>query len=217
MALILTPARELAVQIADQLSAVGLPMNVQVCTLIGGLGQTQQSLAVQKKPHIVVATPGRAAALVQQGVLVLNKLSFLVLDEADRLLFHGFERELKVIFHATPSKRQTLLFSATMTPTLELLQSMSMKNPFRWDQSLVLGTLQTVKKLRQEYILCPLDARDTYIVYLARVYSDGEEEVCVFCCFLFVESLTNISLSRQCCHDALLPFCGGVRSSFSHA
>ncbi len=68
--------------------------------LIGGMGQTQQSIAVSKRPHIVVATPGRAAALVKQGALSLNKLSFLVMDEADRLLFHGFEHDLKTVIGA---------------------------------------------------------------------------------------------------------------------
>jgi ATP-dependent RNA helicase DDX49/DBP8 len=155
--------------------------------------------AVSKRPHIVVATPGRAAALVTLGVLVLNKLSFLVMDEADRLLFHGFEHDLSTIIRAANAKvirngwmlffilrkkklqRQTMLFSATMTPTLEVLQSMAMRKPFRWDQSKNAGALVTVKKLRQEYILTPADARDAYLVYLVRVYSSDNVAMILFC------------------------------------
>lgn len=76
MALILTPARELAVQIAEQLQAVGAPLRVNVCTIIGGMSQMQQSLAVSRKPHVVVATPGRAAALVKQGVCTFSVFLF---------------------------------------------------------------------------------------------------------------------------------------------
>lgn len=119
--------------------------------------------------------------LVDTGALSLNKLAFLVMDEADRLLFHGFERDLTVIIGAACTKRQTMLFSATMTPTLEVLQSMSMRDPVRWDQTTAGGALATVKRLRQDYILVPADARDAYLVFLVRVYSSDNVALIVFC------------------------------------
>ena len=94
-ALILSPARELAVQISEQLTAVGAPLKLQVATVIGGMDQVAQSQMLNNRPHIVVATPGRLAELLALNVLSLNKLSWLVLDEADRLLSLGFQEQLK--------------------------------------------------------------------------------------------------------------------------
>jgi superfamily II DNA/RNA helicase len=93
---------------------------------------------------VVVATPGRLAELLSLGSLSISKLKWLVLDEADRLLSLGFEDQLRVIITACPAKRQTMLFSATMSPTLHVLEAMSLRNPFRFDQAQN-GPLLTVK------------------------------------------------------------------------
>jgi ATP-dependent RNA helicase DDX49/DBP8 len=94
-ALILTPSRELAVQISEQLTAVGAPLKLQVVTVIGGMDQVSQSQVLSTRPHVIVATPGRLAELLSLKVISLAKLSWLVLDEADRLLSLGFQDQLQ--------------------------------------------------------------------------------------------------------------------------
>ena len=181
-------------------------MGLQVATIIGGLSQVdcetrdvfssllfsdfsfffssfakvEQSRVLDSRPHVVVATPGRLAELLSLGGLSLAKLSFLVLDEADRLLSLGFEAELKVVLQKCPSKRQTMLFSATMSPTIRTLEGMALRDPFRFDQASG-SALLTVKTLRQEYMLVPEACRDAYVVYLARSYSDDNVSLIVFC------------------------------------
>ena len=93
----------------------------------------EQSLALAERPHIVVATPGRLADHIDSGTnFNMKNLRFLVLDEADRLIEDNFGEQLKSIFSNVPKKRQTLLFSATMTDTLRDLQASSMNKPFMW-------------------------------------------------------------------------------------
>ena len=183
-ALILTPARELAVQIAEQLTAVGKPMNVHVLTVIGGMNSIHQTAELQNNPHIVVGTPGRCAQLVAQGSLRLRKLAFLVLDEADRLISQGFEEDLATILKHSNRRRQTLLFSATMNKSLEELEGMSMKNPFHWDQNAARDGgegFATVRSLTQRMMLVPEAARDAYVVYLARTYASADTSLILFC------------------------------------
>jgi ATP-dependent RNA helicase DDX49/DBP8 len=122
MCLILTPARELAYQIAEQVSALGTPLGVKVVTVTGGTDQVKEAGYLQGKPHIVVATPGRLAHQLASGSAItidLSKLAFLVMDECDRLLDSSFAPDINVILKAaegSANTRQTLLFSATVTP-----------------------------------------------------------------------------------------------------
>lgn len=93
----------------------------------------KQGLALSRKPHIVIATPGRLADHIQNTDTVSFKgIRFLVLDEADRLLEPSFESDLEAIFSALPAKRQTLLFSATLTDSLERLKELASEKPFFW-------------------------------------------------------------------------------------
>lgn len=99
--------------------------------VIGGLDMMKQALALNKKPHIVIATPGRLADHLQSTDTVdIKKIKFLVLDEADRLLESSFSDDLQVIFDNVPTERQTLLFSATLTDTLQELRELSSNEPF---------------------------------------------------------------------------------------
>lgn len=122
MCLILTPARELAYQIAEQVSALGTPLGVKIVTVTGGTDQVKEAGLLQGKPHIVVATPGRLAHQIASGSAIsidLSKLAFLVFDECDRLLDSSFAPDLDIILKAaggSKGSRQTLLFSATITP-----------------------------------------------------------------------------------------------------
>ena len=116
--LILTPTRELAVQISDQFRAVGKPLNLRDCVVVGGRDMVMQGKDLSKKPHIVIATPGRLADHLEScDTFSLKKIKFLVLDEADRLVDGGFDGQLKTIFSSLPpsEQRQTFYFSATLS------------------------------------------------------------------------------------------------------
>ena len=117
MGLILSPARELASQIADQVSALGSGMGVKVVTIVGGHDMMQQALVLAQRPHIVVATPGRLVDHLSSGdvALSLRRLRMLVIDEADRLLEMGFASDISAILSHLPTQRQTMLFSATLS------------------------------------------------------------------------------------------------------
>ena len=120
-ALVLTPTRELACQISEQVQAFGASLPVRQCTVIGGVDMTTQSNQLDRLPHVVVATPGRLADLLKGSRPPrLHKVRFLVFDEADRLFDRSFAPDLHVILTSLPdsSERQTLLFSATMDKNL---------------------------------------------------------------------------------------------------
>jgi superfamily II DNA/RNA helicase len=126
---ILTPTRELALQIAEQISALGASLQVTTALVIGGMNMIQQSLQLSRRPHFVIATPGRLRAHLEGADPPnISRARFLVLDEADRLLALGFASELAVILRHINPRRQTLLFSATLTNTLEELQSLALRD-----------------------------------------------------------------------------------------
>jgi len=159
-AVIITPTRELAFQISEQFKVLGKPINVKVSVITGGRDMVQQGLDLAAKPHIVIATPGRLADhLTSCNTFSLARVQFVVMDECDRLLEDGFGDQLKTIFNSLPAKRQTLLFSATLTDTLKRLPSISDKKPFTWiSKSLV----ATVSSLDQRFVLCPAHVKDAY-------------------------------------------------------
>eukprot|EP01033_Poteriospumella_lacustris_P002580 gene2580-1876_t len=128
-AVILTPTRELAIQISDQISALGASLQVTTALVIGGMNMIQQGLQLSRRPHFVIATPGRLRAHLEGADPPnIRRAKFLVLDEADRLLALGFASELSVILQHINPRRQTLLFSATLTHTLEELQSLALRD-----------------------------------------------------------------------------------------
>ncbi|HEX4448575.1 MAG TPA: DEAD/DEAH box helicase, partial [Polyangiaceae bacterium] len=121
-ALILTPTRELAAQIAERASAYGRYLRAIRCvTIYGGVSQGPQEAALRAGPDLVVATPGRLLDLMQQGLLRLDGVEFFVLDEADRMLDMGFVHDMRRVVAVLPRKRQTLFFSATIAPSIETL------------------------------------------------------------------------------------------------
>lgn len=128
-ALILSPTRELAKQIDEQIFAIGYHAGITSATVIGGSDFSVQAKALKAGVDIIVATPGR---LIDQNRVVsldFSNLEYLVLDEADRMLDMGFLPDMKKIISWLPNKRQTLLFSATMPPDIEKLAGSIMKNP----------------------------------------------------------------------------------------
>lgn len=129
--LILAPTRELAIQIETELLKVAGPLGLRTAVLIGGTSQNPQVRALKRKPHIVIATPGRLVDLMEQKHISLSNVSVIALDEADRMLDVGFMPQLKKVFAQVPEKRQTLLFSATMPKEISKLAAKYMKIPLR--------------------------------------------------------------------------------------
>jgi ATP-dependent RNA helicase RhlE len=130
-ALILAPTRELAVQIGDAFKTYGRHFKLRQATILGGVSQNTQVRAMSRGVDILIATPGRLLDLINQGHVRLDKVSHLVLDEADRMLDMGFIRDVKKIVAKTPKDRQTLFFSATMPRDVERLANEILDRPER--------------------------------------------------------------------------------------
>ncbi|XP_064620653.1 probable ATP-dependent RNA helicase DDX49 [Lineus longissimus] len=163
-ALVITPTRELAYQICEQFNVLGQPIGLKACVITGGRDMIQQGLELAEKPHIVITTPGRLADHIETGTnFGLKKIKFLVLDEADKLLEDDFGEQLQTIFKVIPKKRQTLLFSATVTDTLKDLNESSENKPFCWMSD---SAVATVEELDQRYVLMPADVKDAYMVHI---------------------------------------------------
>ena len=130
-ALILTPTRELAIQIGENFSAYGKHLQLRHTVIFGGVGQNPQVEALKRGVDILVATPGRLMDLHNQGFVSLDDLEIFVLDEADRMLDMGFIHDVRKILKWLPAKKQTMLFSATMPPEIADLVSSLLHNPAR--------------------------------------------------------------------------------------
>jgi len=154
----------LAFQISEQFDALGGSMNIRTAVIVGGMDTMQQSIALSKNPHVVVATPGRLLDHLENTKgFSLRTLKYLVMDEADRLLDLDFGPIIEKILKVIPSQRRTYLFSATMTDKVERLQRMSLSNPVAVSVS---TKYSTVKTLLQYFLLIPQIHKDTYLVYL---------------------------------------------------
>lgn len=128
-ALVLEPTRELAAQVETAIRDYGRFTNLRSVVLYGGTGYGRQDLALRKGVDIVVATPGRLLDQIQRGMLRLNQIEILVLDEADRMLDMGFMPDVRRIVELCPRRRQTMLFSATIPPEIEQLCRWALRDP----------------------------------------------------------------------------------------
>src|SRR5258705_4485408 len=128
-ALILAPTRELALQINDCIKAYAHGSGLKHTVIFGGVSQFHQVKDLRRGMDILVATPGRLLDLVEQGYIKLNGVEHLVLDEADRMLDMGFIHDIKKIIAKLPAKKQTLFFSATLTPEIKKLFQSLLNNP----------------------------------------------------------------------------------------
>lgn len=142
--LILSPTRELAIQISENFSLYGKFMNFKHLAIYGGVPQGKQVAALNKGIDILIATPGRLLDLMAQGVLNLSQIEILVLDEADRMLDMGFVNDVKKILTKLPTKRQTLFFSATMPAPIRKFAQSILKHPKEINVTPVSSTAQTV-------------------------------------------------------------------------
>ncbi|KAM5147862.1 putative ATP-dependent RNA helicase DDX47 [Mantella aurantiaca] len=163
-ALILTPTRELAFQISEQFEALGSSIGVKCGVVVGGIDMMSQALTLAKKPHIVIATPGRLIDHLENTKgFNLRSIKYLVMDEADRILNMDFETEVDKILKVIPHDRKTFLFSATMTKKVQKLQRAALKDPVKCAVS---SKYQTVEKLQQFYMFIPSKFKDSYLVYI---------------------------------------------------
>ena len=142
--LILTPTRELAIQIGESFAAYGRHLALKHTVIFGGVGQKPQTDALHRGVDTVVATPGRLLDLMQQGFIHLDKLEIFVLDEADRMLDMGFIHDVKKVIAKLPKKRQTLFFSATMPNEIAKLASSILTDPIKVEVAPVSSTAETI-------------------------------------------------------------------------
>lgn len=145
-ALILTPTRELAIQIEESFRAYGKFLNLRHAVIFGGVSQVNQVNTLRRGVDILVATPGRLLDLMQQRHVHLRDIKFFVLDEADRMLDMGFVHDVKRIIAKLPSQRQTLFFSATMPPEIQQLANILLSNPVKVEVTPASSTADTVQQ-----------------------------------------------------------------------
>lgn len=162
-ACVLAPTRELAVQIRETFDALGANMGVRCATVVGGMDMMDQAKDLMRKPHIIVATPGRLMDHLEHTKgFSLRLLKFLVMDEADRLMDMDFGPALDKILAIIPKQRTTYLFSATMTSKIEKLQRASLSNPVNVAVS---DKYTVVDTLKQKLSIVPEGKKNTHLIY----------------------------------------------------
>ncbi|MDF2650047.1 MAG: box helicase [Paenibacillus sp.] len=144
--LILTPTRELALQISDNIQAYGQFTQLRCSAIVGGVSQNAQERSLSQGTDILIATPGRLIDLMNQKLVDLQHIKILVLDEADRMLDMGFINDVKKIISKMPSKRQTLFFSATMPPEITKMVQSILINPVKVEITPVSSTVDRIKQ-----------------------------------------------------------------------
>ena len=144
--LILTPTRELAIQIDESFAAYGKHTGLTHTVIFGGVSQLQQTNILRRGVDILVATPGRLLDLISQGFIDLKHLKIFVLDEADRMLDMGFIHDVKRIITKLPVKRQTLFFSATMPPEIQKLANVLLTNPAKVEVTPASSTVDAIEQ-----------------------------------------------------------------------
>merc|ERR1712151_733968 len=163
-AVCLAPTRELCVQIGEQFEAIGSGIKLQTAVIVGGLDMVTQAMALAKRPHVVVATPGRLVDHLENTKgFHLRTVKYLVMDEADRLLSMDFDEALDKILEVVPRDRNTFLFSATMTSKVSKLQRASLRRPVKVEVS---TKHDTAKGLVQNYLFVPYKFKQTYFAAL---------------------------------------------------
>ncbi|NTV24506.1 MAG: DEAD/DEAH box helicase, partial [Nanoarchaeota archaeon] len=161
--LVLAPTRELAIQIGESFTAYGQFMKFKHTVIFGGVGQGPQVNALLKGVDIIIATPGRLLDLMNQNKVSLKSIEFFVLDEADRMLDMGFIHDIKKVIAKLPHNRQSLFFSATMSPQVTQLANQLLKNPVRVE---VAPQATTVEKIKQCVFFVESTAKERLLLEL---------------------------------------------------
>jgi len=154
--LVVLPTRELALQVDEALRMLGQSFGLRTAVLIGGTSMRPQLDALARKPHVIIATPGRLNDHLQQKTLRLNTTRIVVLDEADRMLDMGFAPQIEKILRALPRERQTMLFSATMPANIMSMATRHMQLPIRVEVAPA-GT--TAERVTQEIFIVPKESK----------------------------------------------------------
>ena len=164
--LVMVPTRELAYQISHMVEALGSLIAVKCAVIVGGMDMMPQAIALGKRPHVVIATPGRLLDHLENTKgFTLRQLKYLVMDEADRLLDLDFGPIIDKILKIIPREgRKTYLFSATMSSKVNALQRASLSDPVKVKVSL--DKEQTVATLHQSYLFVPEKHKDVYLIWL---------------------------------------------------
>lgn len=163
--LILTPTRELAIQIGESFAAYGKYTGLTHTVIFGGVSQMHQTNQLQRGVDILIATPGRLLDLMSQGYIGLQHLKIFVLDEADRMLDMGFIHDVKRVIIKLPAKRQTLFFSATMPPEIQTLANVLLTNPSKVE---VTPVSSTVDAIEQSLYLVDKNNKPGLLLYLLK-------------------------------------------------
>lgn len=145
-ALVLTPTRELAIQIGTSFTVYGKYTGIKNTVIFGGVSQESQVSALRKGVDVLVATPGRLLDLIDQGFISLQNINYFVLDEADRMLDMGFVHDIRKLIAMLPKERQSLFFSATMPKNIVDLSRKILKNPAKVEVSPVSSTAETIQQ-----------------------------------------------------------------------
>ena len=176
---VLVPTRELATQVAAAIDKYGRPMGVSVVAVYGGAGFGDQVRAIRNGVDVVVATPGRTLDHVRRGTLNLDTVQMAVLDEADEMLDMGFADDLDAILAATPSTRQTMLFSATMPPRIAAIADKHLRTPTKIEVARAVLAAGEAPKVRQTIYYVHRDFKGAAVARLLD-YEDPTSGI-VFC------------------------------------
>lgn len=168
--LIVTPTRELAIQIDESIRRYGRFTGLKSAVIFGGVNQKSQVKELKQGVDILTATPGRLFDLMNQGFITISDIEIFVLDEADRMLDMGFIHDIRKLLKVLPKKRQTLFFSATMPPDIVRLSSTILHNPFNIE---VTPESPTVEKIRQEVYFVDKSNKKHLLTELLREESAG--------------------------------------------
>jgi ATP-dependent RNA helicase RhlE len=169
-ALILTPTRELAIQIGESFTAYGRHLQVQHQVIFGGVSQVPQVQALKKGTDVLIATPGRLLDLIQQGFIRLQHIEIFVLDEADRMLDMGFIHDVRRVITHLPEKKQTLFFSATMPTEIAKLASALLHKPVKVE---VTPVSSTAEKVTQQVYFVEKENKKNLLIEVLRNHTAG--------------------------------------------
>jgi superfamily II DNA/RNA helicase len=198
--LIMAPTRELAVQIDEQFRLFANNMNLYSALCVGGVNMQKQIRDLRRRPQVIIGTPGRLKDLMRQRVLKLEFVTTLVLDEADRMLDMGFLPDIKDIISELPEERQSLCFSATITPQIQGLLDNMLKDPV----TVSVRTRETSEHIEQDVVKAR--SKDEKVRILNELLNDEEfEKVLVFGETKFgvqklADSLTKAGLPAEAIH-----------------
>lgn len=174
-ALILTPTRELAAQVADSVATYGKRLPLRSTVVYGGVKINPQMMKLRKGVDVLVATPGRLLDLYSQNAIKFNQLEILVLDEADRMLDMGFIHDIKKILALLPAQRQTLMFSATFSNEIRTLAKSLVKNPVE----ISVSPRNTAVEIIQQWVY-PVDKSKKSAVLSKLILDNQWQQVLVF-------------------------------------